>query len=80
MQINLGSFFLDLRSETCVGGKHSKICLTGMAAANATGDELTMLPTYLEDTEIKIKSGWIAYCSKNVYKKWIENLKKRRRE
>ena len=51
-----------------------------MAAANATGDELTMLPTYLADTEIKRKSRWIAYCSKNVYKKWIENLKKRRRE
>ena len=51
-----------------------------MAAANATGDELSMLPTYLADTEIKIKTGWIAYCSKNGYKKWIENLKKRRKE
>ena len=26
-------------SEACTGGKHSKICLTGMVAANATGDK-----------------------------------------
>ena len=33
---------LNLRSEACTGGKHSKICLTGMAAANATGDKIPM--------------------------------------
>ena len=33
---------LNLRSEACVGGKHSKIRLTGMAAANAMGDKLPM--------------------------------------
>ena len=31
---------LNLRSEACTGGKHSKICLTGIAAANATGDKI----------------------------------------
>ena len=30
--MNVGCF-----SETCTAGKHSKICLTGMAAVNATG-------------------------------------------
>ena len=33
---------LNLRSEACVGGKHSKIRLTGIAAANAMGDKLSM--------------------------------------
>ena len=33
---------LNLRSESCTGGKHSKIRLTGMAAANATGDKIPM--------------------------------------
>ena len=31
---------LHLKSEKCVRGKHSKIRLTGMAAANATGKKL----------------------------------------
>ena len=33
---------LNFWSETCVGQKHSIICLTGMASANATGDKLRM--------------------------------------
>ncbi len=33
---------LALKSEKCTGGKHSKVRLTGMAAANAIGDKLPM--------------------------------------
>ena len=33
---------LNLRSEACTGGKHSKIRLTGMAAANAMEDKIPM--------------------------------------
>ena len=33
---------LHLKSEKCVGGKHSKTRLTGMAAANAVGEKLPM--------------------------------------
>ena len=33
---------LHLKSERCVGGKHSKIRLTGMAASNAVGEKLPM--------------------------------------
>ena len=33
---------LHLKSERCVGGKHSKIRLTGLAAGNAIGDKLPM--------------------------------------
>ena len=31
-----------LKSEKCIGGKHNKVCLTGMAAANAEGEKLPM--------------------------------------
>ena len=39
MQLNKSP---NLRSEACTGGKYSKIRLTGMAAANATGDKKPM--------------------------------------
>ena len=35
------------------------------------------LNTYLADAEIKIKAGWIAYCLKSGYGKWIQNLQKK---
>ena len=38
----LPSKTLHLKSEKCVGGKHSKTRLTGMAAANAVGEKLPM--------------------------------------
>ena len=34
------------------------------------------LNTSLVDAEIKTKAGWIAYCLKNEYKKWIEIYKR----
>ena len=34
---------MQLKSEKCVGGKHSKVRLTGLAAGNAVGDKLPML-------------------------------------
>ena len=34
---------LHLKEEKCLGGKHSKICLTGLAAGNASGERLLML-------------------------------------
>ena len=85
---------LNRRSEACTRGKHSKTCLTGMAAAIAMGDKIPMfvigkskplavskeLNTYLADTGIKIKAGWIAYCLKSGYGKWIRNLQKRRKK
>ena len=33
---------LDLKDEKCTGGKHSKIRVTGLAAANMNGDKLPM--------------------------------------
>ena len=33
---------LHLKDERCIGGKHSKLRLTGLAAANAAGEKLPM--------------------------------------
>ena len=33
---------LHLKGEKCVAGKHSKVCLTGLAAGNAFGERLPM--------------------------------------
>ena len=33
---------LHLKSEKCIGGKHNKVCLSGMAAANGEGKKLPM--------------------------------------
>ena len=33
---------MHLKAENCVGGKCSKVCLTGLAAASATGEKLPM--------------------------------------
>ena len=59
------------KSENCSSGKLSKVCMTGMAAANAVGDKIPMLVTgkarkprcfknvkfYLAD--IDIKKSWM---------------------
>ena len=34
---------LHLQNENCVGGKHSKLCLTVLTAANAVGEKLPLL-------------------------------------
>ena len=34
---------LELKGEKCTGGKHSKVRLTGMSAASATGEKLPLL-------------------------------------
>ena len=33
---------LHLKNENRVGGKHSKLCLTGLTAANAVGEKLPL--------------------------------------
>ena len=34
---------LELRGKKCTGGKHSKVRLTGMSAASATGEKVPLL-------------------------------------
>ena len=63
---------LDLKDDKCSGGKHSKIRMTGLHAANMNGDKLPMfaigkskkyrcfksVKNYLVVTETRIKAGW----------------------
>ena len=61
------------KNERCSGGKHSKVRLTGLAAANAVGDKLPMFvigksakPRCFKD----IKSLPCQYCSQK--KSWMD--------
>ena len=71
---------LQLKSEKCVGGKHSKVRLTGLAAGNAVGEKLPMFfigkskkPLCFKgvrnlpciDIGLKSKVGWTAHFSRN---------------
>ena len=70
-----------LKTEKCSGGKHMKIRITGLAAANAVGSKLPMfaigkakkprtenkrtLRHFLADIVHRKKAGWTAFCLKN---------------
>ena len=80
---------LHLKDEKCIGGKHSKIRVTRLAAANMNGDKLPMfvigksqqprcftnIKNYLAVTEAKRKAGRIQYFLKNGSESLIINLK-----
>ena len=82
---------LHLKDEKCTGGKHGKIRVTGLAAANMNGDKLPMFVTgksqkprcfknienYLAVTEARRKPGWIQRFSKNGSESLTSNLKKK---
>ena len=67
--------FFQLRSEKCSGEKHSKIRITGLAAANAAGEKLTIfvigkaknpmcfenIQFYRVDIGGRKKGGWTVY-------------------
>ena len=69
------------KSEKCSGGKLGKVCITGMASANAAGDKLPMLSLekpknhaasktlgfYLVDIDIKRRAGRMGSCSRSGY-------------
>ena len=66
---------LHLKNENCVIGKHSKLCLTGLTAANAVGEKLTLFVIG------KSKKPW---CFKHIKhlpcryrsqkKSWMDNI------
>ena len=66
---------LHLKNENCVGGKHSKLRLTGLTAANAAGEKL---PLFVIDKSKKprcfkhIKHLPFSYRSQN--KSWIDSI------
>ena len=82
---------LPLKSEKCVGGKHSKIRLTGMTAANALGEKPPMfvigksakprcfsgVPNIPCRYRAHKKAGWIASFLRSGLKSWTASLKEK---
>ena len=76
---------LHLQNENCVGGKHSKLCLTVLTAANAVGEKLPLLiiskskkPWCLKHT----KHLPCRYCSQKnmdsiLFEKWVLEVDRR---
>ena len=78
---------LHLKDERCVGDKHSKLRLTGLAAANAAGKKLPMFvigklksPRCFKN----IKHLPCRYCSQNkswmdsiLFEKWVREIDRR---
>ena len=74
-----------LQNENCVGGKHSKLCLTVLTAANAVGEKL---PLFIIS---KYKKPWCLkhtkhlpcrYCSQKnmdsiLFEKWVLEVDRR---
>ena len=85
---------LNLRSEAYTGGKQSKIRLTGMGAAKATGYKIPMFTIgklkpprcfkgvkHLPCRYRNQNKSWMdSALLKSGYGKWIQNLQKRRKK
>ena len=70
---------LQLKTEKCSGGKHSKIRITDLAAANAVGNKLPVfvfckaknqgvlktLRNFPVDIDHKERAGWIVFYLRN---------------
>ena len=83
--------FLHLRYENCVGGKHNKLLLTGLTAANAVGEKSPLFvigkskkPRCLKHIKhlpcqyhSQKKARWTAYYSRNGFVKLIDALPKK---
>ena len=82
---------LHLTNENCVGGKHSKLRLTGLTAANAVGEKLPLfvigkskIPRCFKHIKhlplgivARRKVGWTAYYSRNGFVKLVDALPKK---
>ncbi|XP_065658055.1 tigger transposable element-derived protein 4-like [Hydra vulgaris] len=66
---------LNLQSETCLGGKHSKICLTGMVAAGAVGDKIPMFVIGKSKSPCCLKGIKHLPCRyRNQNKSWMDGV------
>ena len=80
----LPSKSLHLKSEKCVGGKHSKVRLTGMAAANAVGDKLPMFIigkskkprcfAGLTNLPCRYLGQGKSWMDRNLFEEWVRKL------
>ena len=87
----LPSKSLHLKDENCIGGKFSKVRLTGLAAANANGEKLPMFiigksksPRCFKNLKQlpcryrgQKKVGWTVITSRNGFANWIESSSSR---
>lgn len=75
---------LHLKSEKCVGGKHSKTRLTGMAAANAVGEKLPMFVigksakprcfAGVRNLPCRYRSQKKSWMDSTLFEEWIREL------
>ena len=75
---------LDLKGEKCTGGKHSKVRLTGMSAASATGDKLLLLVIGKSKNPIcfknvkplpsMCKAQEKSWMDSEIFTEWLEQL------
>ena len=85
---------LNLRTEKCVGGKHSKLCLTGVAAANTISEKLPMFvigkaksPRCFKGVKHlpcryrnqKRRAGWTVCSLKSGFVKSIDDSQRKRK-
>ena len=61
---------LHLKDERCVGGKHSKLRLTGLVAANAAG---TVLPRFV----IGYRSQNKSWMDSILFEEWVREIDRR---
>ena len=66
---------LQLKNDNCINGKHSKLRLMGLTAANAVGEKLPMFTI----GKSKRKAGLAAFYSRNGFVKSIDTLQEGRK-
>ena len=75
---------LHLKSQKCVGGKHSKTRLTGMAAANAVGEKLPMFVigksarprcfAGIRNLPCRYRSQKTSWIDSALFEEWVREL------
>ena len=75
---------LHLKGEECSGGKHSKVCLTGLAAGNAYGERLQMFvigksvkPRCFKGVKTlpcRYRAQHKSWMSRELFEDWVHEL------
>ena len=81
---------LHLKSEKCVGGKHSKTRLTGMAAANAVGEKLPMFVigksarprcfAGVRNLPCRYRSQKKSWIGSALFEEWVRELDRKKQD
>ena len=78
---------LNLRNKNCVGGKYNKLCLTGVAASNAIGENLPIFvigasksPHFFKEVKhlpCRHRNQKKSWTDRLLYEKWIREIDRR---